>query len=105
MADRTAQPKIVSPSREALRRYMAGTTGILRGMKEGTDPEHPDGADLPPGSMAFPPCQCPQHRERPERAAGVRDLILSLTDDEAERLEQLVRSGRMPGVTAPPPAE
>lgn len=21
-----------------------------------------EGPDLPPGSMAYPPCQCPQHR-------------------------------------------
>lgn len=39
---------------------MASRDGIVRGMKEGTDPQCEGGAAIPPGSMAYPPCECPR---------------------------------------------
>ncbi|WP_432097277.1 hypothetical protein [Streptomyces sp. bgisy100] len=59
MADNTDQPQ-ASPSRAALRRFMASRDGMVRGMKERSDPQGVYTAHLAPGSMEYPPCRCPR---------------------------------------------
>lgn len=52
-----------SSARKALTRLMSARAvgGVLLVPKD----SGADGADLPPGSMAYPPCQCPRHRDKP----------------------------------------
>ncbi|MEU6080017.1 hypothetical protein [Streptomyces sp. NPDC047108] len=53
-----------SPTREALRRYMARREGMVRAVPEGTtDLDGMDGYTLSRGSMAYPPCRCPRCRK------------------------------------------
>lgn len=59
MTDR--QMSKTSPARETLRELIAGRT-VARGEREFDAAELPEGAEIPPGSMVFPPCKCPRCR-------------------------------------------
>ncbi len=48
-----------------------GTNGALR-------LETHEGADLPPGSTEYPPCQCPQHRAEEQQEGVAPELSAKL---------------------------
>ncbi|MFJ4971990.1 hypothetical protein [Streptomyces sp. NPDC088755] len=48
-----------------------------------------EGADLPPGSNLFPPCECPQH-SRPEPQDAAAELSVAVREvNERSRGERL----------------
>lgn len=62
-----------SDAREALTQLMSARTigGMFLAPKDGGA----DGADLPPGSMAYPPCQCPLHRSKPATDHALKSAV------------------------------
>jgi hypothetical protein len=54
-----------------------GASGVLR-------LETHEGADLPPGSTEYPPCQCPQHRAE-EQQEGVAPELSTKSRSVNER--------------------
>ncbi len=65
---------MTSSASEALSRLMAvrGTNDLPRASTPKPGTATADGADLPPGSMAYPPCRCPRCREAPLKEPTLR---------------------------------
>ncbi|MFF3553643.1 hypothetical protein ACFYXL_09535 [Streptomyces tsukubensis] len=47
--------------------------------------ETADGANIPPGSMAFPPCQCPRHRFREPATDPVLSAKVAAANDRSRK--------------------